>query len=439
MLKISEIKNNIKLHSIDMSKYFYIIFLSWINNLDPIRRFNKQINTEYSIPCKSLFMNTIKILYPYLGFYRDAGGEHSPLALAEELDRDRFTFEIVTLEPNTSTIWAAVKNSGCTVHELDTGIPRLKEPVAMIKTIFIYYDMFRRLKPDIVQTQSGFCNQWARLAAIAARVPAVIVTVNYDEPEPKWYLGPFLRRLDRWLARGTDAYVCIASHLMEQQVPVGFRDRSVIIPQFFDIDRFVGGRADLPAIDAFSDPARPILGFVGRLEPEKGISIAIAAMRGIVDAVPGARLRIIGTGSLESDLKIQVTELGLTDHIEFVGHRTDICDQMAAMDLLLIPSYNEAFGLVVLESIAAGVPLLGSRSGAFPEILEDGKYGTLADPDAPDAWAETAIDLIGDPSPALAKLEKARAEVLGRYTRSASVRQHAALYERLLERSKKRR
>ncbi len=61
-------------------------------------------------------------------------------------------------------------------------------PVGMIKTIYTYYDTFRRLKPDIVQTQSGFCNQWARLAAIAARVPVVIVTVNYDEPEPKWYL-----------------------------------------------------------------------------------------------------------------------------------------------------------------------------------------------------------------------------------------------------------
>jgi UDP-N-acetylglucosamine:LPS N-acetylglucosamine transferase len=102
------------------------------------------------------------------------------LALAEELNRDRFTFEIITLEPNTPTIWTAVKNSGCTVHELDTGIPRLKEPVGMIKTIYSYYDMFRRLKPDIVQTQSGFCNQWARLAAIAARVPVVIVTVNFD-------------------------------------------------------------------------------------------------------------------------------------------------------------------------------------------------------------------------------------------------------------------
>lgn len=384
-------------------------------------------------------MNTIKILYPYLGFYRDAGGEQSPLALAEELDRDRFTFEIVTLEPNTSKIWTDVKNSGCTIHELDTGITRLKDPAGMFKTIYTYYRMFRRLQPDIVQTQSGFCNQWARLAAIAARVPVVIVTINYDEPEPTRYLRPFLRRLDRWLAKGTDAYVCIASHLMEQQVPAGFRDRAVIIPQFFDLDRFVNGRTDLPATDALSDPARPVLGFVGRLEREKGIPVAIAAMRGIVDAVPGARLRIVGTGTLEADLKRQVTELGLTDHVEFVGHRTDIRDQMAAMDLLLVPSFNEAFGLVVLESIAAGVPLLASRSGAFPEILEDGKYGTLADPDAPDAWAEAAIDLIADPAPVLAKLNKARTEVLGRYTRTASVRQHAALYERLLARSKKRR
>jgi glycosyltransferase involved in cell wall biosynthesis len=87
----------------------------------------------------------------------------------------------------------------------------------------------------------------------------------------------------------------------------------------------------------------------------------------------------------------------------------------------------------VLESIAAGVPLLGSRSGAFPEILENGKYGTLVAPSDPDALADAAINIIANPAPALAKLKEARAMVLKRYTKEESVRRHASLYLRLAE------
>ena len=376
-------------------------------------------------------MKKIKVLYAYLGFYRDAGGEHSPLALAEELDRERFSFEIVTLMPTTSTIGAVVQATGCTIHQLGLGIPRLKDPVGMIKTINAFYKTFRSIKPDIVQTQSGFCNVWARLAAKLARVPVVIATVNFDEPKPRWFLRPVMRAMHRWLATSTEAYVCIGKHLMKEQLRPYEWGRAEIIYQFFDLNRFLAGRTDLPEIRALTDPARPLLGIVGRLEREKGHRVAIAAMRKIVDAVPGARLKIVGAGSLEEELRDQVVALRLSDNVEFAGHRTQICEIMSNMDLLLIPSYNEAFGLVVLESIAAGVPLLGSRSGAFPEILENGKYGALVDPFDPDALADTAIDIIANPAPALAKLKKARVKVLKRYTKEESARQHANLYVRL--------
>jgi glycosyltransferase involved in cell wall biosynthesis len=209
--------------------------------------------------------------------------------------------------------------------------------------------------------------------------------------------------------------------------------RAEIISDFFDAKRFLAGRTELPAIQALQNPVRPILGVVGRLEYEKGHRVAIAAMRKIVDVVPDAKLMIVGSGSLEQELKDQAKALRLSNNVEFTGHRTQICDIMSNIDLLLIPSYNEAFGHVVLESIAAGVPLLGSRSGAFPEILENGKYGTLVDPLDPDAWADAALDIIANPPPALAKLKEARAKVLTRYTKEESVRRHANLYMRLVQ------
>ncbi|MFZ1746724.1 MAG: glycosyltransferase family 4 protein [Nitrospirales bacterium] len=380
-------------------------------------------------------MKRLKVLYAYLGFYRDAGGEHSPLGLAEELDRERFSFEMVTLMPTTSTIGAAVQATGCTIHELGLGIPRLTEPLGIIKVIKAFYQTFRRIQPDIVQTQSGFCNVWARLAAKLAGVPVIIMTVNFDEPKPRWFLQPIMDAVHHWLATSTKAYVCIAEHLMKEQLRPYEWGRAEIIDQFFDLNRFLAGRTNLPEIRALTDPAYPVLGIVGRLEYEKGHRVAIAAMRKIVDVIPGARLQIVGAGSLDQELRNQVVALGLSDHVEFAGYRTQICEIMSHMDLLVIPSYNEAFGLVVLESIAAGVPLLGSRSGAFPRILDNGKYGTLVDPSDPDALAEAAIEIIANPAPALVKLKEARTTVLKRYTKEESARRHAHLYLRLTENS----
>lgn len=242
-----------------------------------------------------------------------------------------------------------------------------------------------------------------------------------------------MRAMHRWLAASTKAYVCVAEYLVKEQLEPYEWGRAEIINGFFHLNRFLAGRTDLPEIRALTDPARPLLGIVGRLEYEKGHWVAIAAMRKIIDAVPGAQLKIVGAGSLEEELREQVVALRLSDHVEFAGHHTQICEIMSTMDLLLIPSYNEAWGRVALESMAAGVPLLGSRSCAFPEILENGKYGTLVDPSDPDALADAAIDIIANPGPALVKLKEARAKVLQRYTKEESARRYANLYVRLAE------
>ncbi len=280
----------------------------------------------------------------------------------------------------------------------------------------------------------GFATYGAGLAAKLARVPVVIATFNFGGgPKPRWFLRPVMRAMHRWLATSTDAYVCVAEHLIKEELRPYEWSRAEIINNFFDLNRFLAGRTNLPEIRALTNPARPVLGIVGRLEYEKGHRVAIAAMRKIVDVVSGAQLKIVGAGSLEEELRNQVVTLRLSDHVEFAGHCTQICEIMSEMDLLLIPSYNEAFGNVVLESIAAGVPLLGSRSGAFPEILENGKYGTLVAPSDPDALADGALDIIANPVPALVKLKEARARVLKRYTKEESARRHASLYARLAE------
>ncbi|OBX35249.1 D-inositol 3-phosphate glycosyltransferase [Halomonas elongata] len=105
-----------------------------------------------------------------------------------------------------------------------------------------------------------------------------------------------------------------------------------------------------------------------------------------------------GEGSDEAvvaELRGRVAELGLESRVSFAGFRSDLPSCLKALDIVCVPSRNEAFGLTVIEAMAAGRPVVGSSSGAIPELVSE-ETGRLAAPDAPEAWAAALVELLGD-------------------------------------------
>ena len=102
-------------------------------------------------------------------------------------------------------------------------------------------------------------------------------------------------------------------------------------------------------------------------------------------------------GGFIDQLEAQIGSLGLTEDIVFTGFRSDLSQCLKAMDVVCIPSVNEAFGLSVIEAMAAGCAVVGSASGAIPELIATDR-GRMAAPDAPDAWANAIAELISDES-----------------------------------------
>ncbi|HSH84400.1 MAG TPA: glycosyltransferase family 4 protein, partial [Guyparkeria sp.] len=96
-----------------------------------------------------------------------------------------------------------------------------------------------------------------------------------------------------------------------------------------------------------------------------------------------------------TELRQLVVELGLESRVTFTGFRRDLPRLFEALDIVCVPSSNEAFGLTVIEAMAAGKAVVGSDSGAIPELL-DAETGRLAAPDEPAAWAETMAELAAD-------------------------------------------
>lgn len=141
-------------------------------------------------------------------------------------------------------------------------------------------------------------------------------------------------------------------------------------------------------------PGAVAIGFVGRLAAEKGLPDLAAAWKRVAEAVPGAHLLIAGTGEREAELR---QRLAGAPRVHWLGFRRDIPSIMRVLDLLVLPSHSEAFGLAAAEAMAAGTPVVATRVGGLTELLADDEGGCLVPPHAPEALARAIIGLAADP------------------------------------------
>jgi glycosyltransferase involved in cell wall biosynthesis len=162
-------------------------------------------------------------------------------------------------------------------------------------------------------------------------------------------------------------------------------DRICVIPNGVDVEEFagVGTRRNRDGLVGL---------FVGRLDPDqKGLDVLIRAMA-MLPRSPLLRLRLVGEDWGGAKLLRQLAQrLGVADRVSYIGKlsRSELVNEFAAADFLVLPSRFEPFGVVILEAMAAGLPVIASRVGGIPEIVADGRTGLLVEPDNPDALAES--------------------------------------------------
>jgi glycosyltransferase involved in cell wall biosynthesis len=138
-------------------------------------------------------------------------------------------------------------------------------------------------------------------------------------------------------------------------------------------------------------PEAPVFAYFGRLSREKGVAVAIAALRKVLAGVPGARLRIIGDGPLRRDLERLVNAFGLGESVEFAGWLDGplLEEKLADVWAVIAPSlWAEPFGLAAIESVMRGIPVIASGSGGFLDTIQDGVSGVFFPPGDVDALAD---------------------------------------------------
>jgi glycosyltransferase involved in cell wall biosynthesis len=176
-----------------------------------------------------------------------------------------------------------------------------------------------------------------------------------------------------------------------------------------DLDRFERSASRTEARRRLGLPgAAPLLGVVAQITPWKGQDTAVRALARLRERHPDAELVLAGGTTFTSratrfdnrtylaGLERLVAELGLDRHVHFLGPCDDVSAVLASLDVLLVPSWEEPFGLVMVEAMAAGTPVMATSVGGPPEVITDRVDGRLVPPEQPAPWADAAADLLDD-------------------------------------------
>ena len=250
---------------------------------------------------------------------------------------------------------------------------------------------------DLIHSHLFWANLAARTAGRLAGVPAI---VNSHHGVDAWPTASH-----RWLERRT---IGLADRviLCSEAVRAHARDRLhlpearlVTIPNGVDAARFRKPQvreAARRALDLRKEDR--VIGSAGRLdEPVKGYSVLLSAFRIIAARRADTICLVAGSGPAEPALRAAADAAGWGSRFRFLGERQDMPDFLQALDLYVQPSRLEGFGLAALEAMAAGLPVVASRTGGLPEVISDGATGELVPPGDPGALAESILALLADP------------------------------------------
>lgn len=175
-----------------------------------------------------------------------------------------------------------------------------------------------------------------------------------------------------------------------------------------------------------------LIGTLGRLTPVKGIPYLLQAARILLHRGANVKVLVVGEGSIRQDLIAQTHNLGVSDNVVFLGHREDTDVLLQAMDIFVLPSLSEGIPMALLEAMAASRPIVASRVGGIPEIIEDGVEGFLVEPMDVDNFAERCRRLLESPDVAGKMGEQGRRRVEREFSATVMADRVISVYKELL-------
>lgn len=339
--------------------------------------------------------------------------------------RDDYLFAVFDEHPGGGNAFVArLEDLGRTVVRLPSSLWAIGDAVRAVVTLA------RREQVDVLCSHDYKSNAVGWLAAGRLWKPLVVVFHGRTSHDGKVRL---YERLDDHVLRRSTLVVAVSQDGRRRLGARGVRgSRVVVIPNALDAesgawstDGPIRRRLRLAAQD-------PLLVFSGRLSPEKGVDLLLSAMERLVGARPRLTLVVLGCGPEEPRIRARVARIGLASNVHLLGFQRDVYPFLREMDFAVLPSLSEGMPLAILEAYAARKPVVATRVGGVPEVVDHGLTGLLVPPRDPIALAEAMEELIRDRERAAAMGEAGARRLAAEFTVKAQTDRYLEAFERAL-------
>lgn len=373
-----------------------------------------------------------QLLVVHVIYRLDVGGlETLMIECINRMPPERYRHAIVCLT-TSSTFEKKITTPDVAVYSLH------KAPGLSLGTHIDFFKLLRRLKPAVVHTYNLAAIEYHLMAAFAGVPARLHAEHGRDAGDPhgqnrkhnllRRLISPLIHRfvpvsvdLQNWLQH----VVRIPAHKLQ------------LVPNGVDTDRFSVLPLHKAPAQSLPFPADSIvLGTVGRLQAVKDhqcLIDAFAHLRELLPTLaPRLRLVIIGDGPCNATLHQQVQALGLHDAVWLPGARDDIASLMQHFDVFVMSSIAEGTPVTILEAMASGIPIVATRVGGIPEVVQPGVNGQLVAAKDPQALAAAMASYCTDPAVARQHGANGRAKVETQFSIKTTVAAYLALYDKLL-------
>lgn len=352
------------------------------------------------------------------------GGEVSLLTLLKGLDRSRWVIRVVV--PSEGPVAAGCRSLGVPVCVVP--LPSLRRPrPAILGSIWTLVRLAKDSRASLLHANGSRAMFYAGLAGRLGGRP-VIWHLRLMDQDPN---------LDWLLARLATRTIAISEAVRGRlsRWPKAHA-RCTVVPNGIDLATFAPSThrgAVRQALDLC--PTDRVIGTVGRLVAFKGQRYLLEAFSQLRQSYPCVRLLMVGDGPERTSLERHAARLGVGEAVRFTGHREDVADLLAAMEIFVLPSLGEHFGRVLLEAMALKLPVVATAAGGVPEVVVDNLTGLLVPPADAAALANAIATLLADPARGRVMGSAGRERVEVHYNHRLHAQRVEAVYAEVLEKS----
>lgn len=317
-------------------------------------------------------------------------------------------------------------------------IPQLKrdiEPLNDFLTFVKLCHIFQFHKFDVVHTHTAKAGFLGRIAAKLSGVKSVFHTPHGNNFYG--YFSPLASKivvlLEKFADNFTDTTIVLTELEKKELMKYGVsrNEKITAVKSGLEFDTYQKMQVDVLKKKkelGIEDGSQNIVAMIGRLEPVKGPEYFIEAAKLVSEKYPQVKFLMVGDGSLREKLEVQLRQLKVYDKFIFLGWREDIPEILSVIDILVVPSLNEAVGRILLEAGYYGVPVIASCVGGIPEVVKDGVTGILVPSGNGAVLTQGLLSLLNDKAKRASMGKVAREWVRVNFSAEIMVRQISELY-----------